>query len=156
MTWVLIFWHKVWNCCPERYGKFQSDIPSSSGAICEKTTGGPFAPPAGRGLRSIITTIYFCILFIHSTTSMRHAVAILVEVMTDDNIISKYYRMNMERTRIIESGARRTKLWVQLLPQAPRTFSACWRIWSGSYCGPHFDCAMLRWKFWNSINIYDI
>ena len=51
MTWVLIFWHKVWNCWPERYGKFQSEIPSTSGAICEKPQGGPFGPPpAGRGL----------------------------------------------------------------------------------------------------------
>ena len=40
MTWVLIFWHKVWNCWPERYGKFQSEIPSTSGAICEKPQGG--------------------------------------------------------------------------------------------------------------------
>ena len=52
-TWVLIFWHKVWNCCPERYGKFQSEIPSISGAICEKPQWGPLPPPpppAGRGL----------------------------------------------------------------------------------------------------------
>ena len=55
MTWVLIFWHKVWNCCSERYGKFQSEIPSTSGAICEKPQGGPLGPPptAGRGLRLI-------------------------------------------------------------------------------------------------------
>ena len=45
MTWVLTFLHKVWNCWPERYGKFQSDIPSTSGAICEKPQGGPFGPP---------------------------------------------------------------------------------------------------------------
>ena len=46
-----MFWHKVWNCCPERYGKFQSEIPSTSGAICEKPQGGPLPPPpAGRGL----------------------------------------------------------------------------------------------------------
>ena len=33
--------------------KFQSEIPSTSGAICEKLQGGPFAPPppAGRGLK---------------------------------------------------------------------------------------------------------
>ena len=51
MTWVLIFWHKVWNCWPERYGKFQSEIPSTSGAICEKLQGGALwpPPPAGRG-----------------------------------------------------------------------------------------------------------
>ena len=49
-----MFWHKVWNCCPERYGKFQSEIPSTSGAICEKPQGGPLAPPpAGRGLTYI-------------------------------------------------------------------------------------------------------
>ena len=55
MTWVLIFWHMVWNCCPERYGKFQSEIPSTSGAICEKPQGGAFgpSPPAGRGLISL-------------------------------------------------------------------------------------------------------
>ena len=42
----------VWNCCPEMYGKFQSEIPSTSGAICEKPQGGPLPPPppAGRGL----------------------------------------------------------------------------------------------------------
>ena len=41
----------MWNCWPERYGKFQSEIPSTSGAICEKPQGGPLAPPpAGRGL----------------------------------------------------------------------------------------------------------
>ena len=45
MTWVIIFWHKVWNYCPERYGKFQSEIPSTSGAICEKPQGGPLGPP---------------------------------------------------------------------------------------------------------------
>ena len=49
MTWDLFFWHKVWNCCPERYGKFQSEIPSTSGAICEKNRGGPLPPPAGGG-----------------------------------------------------------------------------------------------------------
>ena len=49
MTWVLIFGHKVRSCCPERYGKFQSEIPSRySGAICEKPQV-PFGPPAGRG-----------------------------------------------------------------------------------------------------------
>ena len=49
MTWVIIFWHKVWDCCPERYGKFQSEIPSTSGAICEKPQGGGalWAPPSG-------------------------------------------------------------------------------------------------------------
>ena len=47
----------MWNCCPERYGKFQSDIPSTSGAICEKPQGGAFAPPAGRG----IFQYFFCI-----------------------------------------------------------------------------------------------
>ena len=36
MTWDLIFLNKVWNYCPERYGKFQSETPFSSGAICEK------------------------------------------------------------------------------------------------------------------------
>ena len=42
----------MWNCWPERYGKFQSEIPSTSGAICEKPQGGPLPPPlAGRGLR---------------------------------------------------------------------------------------------------------
>ena len=45
MTWVLIFWHKVWSCCPERCGKFQSEIPSTSGTICEKPQGGPLPPP---------------------------------------------------------------------------------------------------------------
>ena len=51
MIWVLIFWHKMWNCCPERYGKFQSEIPSTSGAICEKPQGGgPLGLPAGRGI----------------------------------------------------------------------------------------------------------
>ena len=35
----------MWNCWPERYGKFQSEIPSTSGAICEKPQGGPFGPP---------------------------------------------------------------------------------------------------------------
>ena len=52
MTWVLIFWYKVWNYWPERYGKFQSEIPCTSGAICEKPQGGgPLGPsPAGRGL----------------------------------------------------------------------------------------------------------
>ena len=58
MTWVLIFWHKVWNCCPERYGKFQSEIPSTSGAICEKPQGGPLGPPAGRGLTRQRARIY--------------------------------------------------------------------------------------------------
>ena len=52
MTWVLIYWHKMWNCWPERYVKFQSEIPSTSGAICEKPQGGGLSPPpsAGRGL----------------------------------------------------------------------------------------------------------
>ena len=55
MTWVLIFLHKVWNICPERYGKFQSENPSTSGAICEKPQGGPLAPPpAGRGLSFLL------------------------------------------------------------------------------------------------------
>ena len=45
MTWDLIFLRKVWNCCPKRYGKFQSEIPSISGAIRENPHGGP----AGRG-----------------------------------------------------------------------------------------------------------
>ena len=40
----------MWNCWPERYGKFQSEIPSTSGAICEKPQGVPLGPPAGRGL----------------------------------------------------------------------------------------------------------
>ena len=31
----------------ERYGKFQREIPSTSGAICEKPQGGPFGPPSG-------------------------------------------------------------------------------------------------------------
>ena len=42
---ILIFSHKVWNCCPERYGKFQSEIPNTSGAISEKPQGGPLPPP---------------------------------------------------------------------------------------------------------------
>ena len=52
MTWVLNFLYKVWNCCPERYGKFQSEIHSTSGTICEKPQGAlcPPPPPAGRGL----------------------------------------------------------------------------------------------------------
>ena len=59
----------MWTCCPERYGKFQSEIPSTSGAICEKPQGGPLPPPpAGRGLRSVLTkrpcskylTLWFC------------------------------------------------------------------------------------------------
>ena len=39
----------MWNCWPERYGKFQSEIPSTSGAICEKPQGGGalWAPPSG-------------------------------------------------------------------------------------------------------------
>ena len=48
MTWALIFWHKMWNCWPERYGKFQSEIPSTSGVICEKPQGGPLPPSVGR------------------------------------------------------------------------------------------------------------
>ena len=47
------FWHKVSNCWPERYGKFQSEIPSTSGAICEKPQGALCPPPAGRGLNHI-------------------------------------------------------------------------------------------------------
>ena len=41
----------MWNCWPERYGKFQSEIPSTSGAICEKPQGGPFGPPPPSGAR---------------------------------------------------------------------------------------------------------
>ena len=40
----------MWNGWPERYGKFQSEIPSTSGAICEKPQRGPFGPPP-RGAR---------------------------------------------------------------------------------------------------------
>ena len=47
MAWVLIFQHKVWNCCPERYGQFQREIPSTSGAICEKPQGALSPPPSG-------------------------------------------------------------------------------------------------------------
>ena len=53
MAWDQFFLHRLWSCCPERYGKFQSEIPSTPGAICEKNTGGPLpptTPPAGRGL----------------------------------------------------------------------------------------------------------
>ena len=39
------------NYCPERYGKFQSEISSTSGAICEKPQGGLCPPPAGRGFK---------------------------------------------------------------------------------------------------------
>ena len=59
MSWVLIFWHKVWNCWPERYGKFQSEIPSTSGAICEKPQGGPFGPPpSGARVNMNIKPVY--------------------------------------------------------------------------------------------------
>ena len=43
----------MWNCCPERYGKFQSDIPNTSGAIC---------PPPPSEARVKIDILYFCII----------------------------------------------------------------------------------------------
>ena len=56
MIRVLIFWHKVWNCCPERYGRFQREIPSTSGAICEKPQGALCPPPpSGARVKSLKT-----------------------------------------------------------------------------------------------------
>ena len=57
----------MWNCWPERYGKFQSEIPSTSGAICEKPQGGPFGPPpAGRGLN--LTEFQLSAIAVHPFT----------------------------------------------------------------------------------------
>ena len=44
-TWALICLHKVWNCCPERYGKFQSEISITSWVICETPQGALCPPP---------------------------------------------------------------------------------------------------------------
>ena len=67
----------MWNCWPERYGKFQSEIPSTSGAICEKPQGGPFAPPppAGRGL-----TFRLCI-FCPVSFSLMHFLLVIFPPM---------------------------------------------------------------------------
>ena len=49
MTWDLIFWHKVWYSCPERFGKFRVVICFSFGYILGNRMG-DISPPTGRVL----------------------------------------------------------------------------------------------------------
>ena len=69
-----IFLHKVWNCCPEGYGKFQSEISSTSGAICEKPQGALWAPPPPPAGRGLITSLFVseepCLNVLHCAGSL--------------------------------------------------------------------------------------
>ena len=48
------FLHKVWNCCPERYGKFHSEIPSTcQDYLRKKHRGGLCPPPSGARVNTI-------------------------------------------------------------------------------------------------------